>query len=714
MNSQVSLHSENSEIVRRVSQWITQGAGMPLSDGDYAAVVTRRSSLFDHLCESGILAVIPSPSHCQVGALRRTPCGVLPTSLTEVFGIADELFHSVITQLAPYCGGCACLATPPGGLEQMAIPQTGFVSLSVVDDEADASLRERCEWLGSERALVGKRLLRVEEIVSDGGEPVIAVVQVGSDITQLHKETSRWFARGGGALRLVHFTARAAEGTELGVLNGSWCCPKCAQVFPEPSRTLLDNEPSCSTCGGKGWLLGDTARLVACRDCDGFGLLTDMARYQLYGVPLRHVATLSFQEFATKVTLLPELLRNRLQMIIEGGFGRYPLGTPVGLLSQGERALLALVCGRLSGFKDVEYLIDAAVGDPKKSISSQATRLCGVAVAQPQQVGVVGQQTALCGNRDLVLRDIRQGCLNLPEVRLPLGELSVVLGPIGSGKSLLLSVVAARFAKRRKLAHQNSFGELKRCTVVTAEVASNQTVLEALGLADDFAYEIARTRRAQELGVLHEDLVLPKSRYRCQVCAENAAEEDLCNECLGAVYDWRISGLSVAGQTVGQLLTTPLERLDTVVWTGELLERVVRTCPVELRSRVTLGSSLAQLPRPEQRLLSVWGGLVHVLHYAERQRRKKGGAPLEGDLVLVDGPRVMPVTHAREVEKLLLEINSMGATVIYADIPESLEFLGSCVLQLEARENPFEQRTQEVHLDARYAQVCSQVKAAAL
>lgn len=698
--------------------WVAQGAGVPLSDGEYAAAVTRTPRMFGQLCEAGILAVLPKPSLSQVGALRRTPFGVLPTSLMEVLGLADDLFNSAMAQLVPYCSRCACPATPPGRIEHMPVPREGFVSLSVVDDEARASLRERCEWLGSERALVGTRLIRAEEIVSDDGEPVIAVVSVSADPMQLLKdimpEVSRWFARGGSALRLVHFSSRAAEGRELGVLHARWCCPQCAEVFPEPTRARLNEELTCGTCSGSGWLLGDTVRFVACRDCDGFGVSTRMASYQLHGIPFRYVAALSFQEFFTKVTVLPELLRNRLQIICDGGFGAYPLGTPVGLLSQGERALLSIVCGRLSGFTEVQYLIDAGVGDPKKSLSSQSVLRDGVAVAQPGQPRAVDRRTPLRGTSDAVLRNIRQGCLDIPEVRFPLGEISVVTGPIGSGKSLLLSVVAARFAKRRKLAHQNSFGDLKRCTVVTAEGASDQTVLEALGLADDFAHEIARTRRAQETGLLHEDLVLPRSRYRCQACAASPAGEESCSECLGALYDWRVSGMPVVGQTVEKLLTTTLDRLDGVVWTGEHLGSVVRTCPSELRGRVTLGSSLARLSRPEQRLLSVWGGLVGVLMHGMRQRKGKGGASsLGGDLVLVDGPRVMPVTQVQEIKKLLLEINNMGATVIYADMPEGLEFMGSYVLQLEPCENQFERRTQELFLDTRYAQVCREAKAVA-
>jgi hypothetical protein len=703
-------------MVQHLHRWIGQGAGTPLPDSEYAAAVTRESGLFDQLREAGVLSVLPGLSDRRVGSLKRTPFGVLPTSLMEALGMAEELYEYAITQLAPYCLSCACPAIPPGALDQITVPGEGFLSLSVVDDEAAVSLRERCEWLGSERALVNKRLVRVESIDDAEGEPVISVISLGTasegsrgSLVQLRNEASRWFARGGGPVRLMHFASREAQGEERGVVSGHWSCPHCKATFTTPTREMLDDAAPCRTCKGEGWLSDDESRLIACRDCDGFGSSATISRYELHGIALRQVAALTFEELAKESTRLPASLRERIQKIMQCCFGRYPLGTPIGLLSQGERVMLAMLCGELSGFEGVRYLADAAIVDRRASVFMQDAGLTMAVIARPEALKASGRLMPQREEGDVVLRTIRQGCLDLLEVRFPLGGLSVVSGPTGSGKSLLLSVISARFAKRRKLAHQNSFGSLKRCTSVAAEGGENQTVLEALGLAQELAAEIARTRRAQELGVLKEDLVLPNSGYRCRACVRGVQAGERCSECFGALYDWRVSGLAVGGATVAELLTSPIECLGDVAWVSEYLEYVMRVFPVELLGKVTLGSAVAELSRPEQRLLSIWGGLARVLSYAGARRRGQEGAPLAKELVLVDGSQVMPVRHAQLLEKMLFEINEMGATIVYADIPEGLEFTSTSVLQLEPQERQHQQRVRATHLDTRYARLCSAV-----
>jgi len=703
----------SSEVAEVLQGWLAQGADQPLPSGVYAATVTRDAALFELLRARGILVVSPSPASAEVGPLRRTPFGVLAHSLLHAVGLAEELYELVIAHLTPRCSQCNCLATPPAAVEQIALPQGGVVAVSVADQDDVVSLRERCEWLGSERAIVSDKLVRVEDLSSDDGEPVLAIVPA-EERERVRREVSRWFARGGGALRLSHFATRASSGREVGRLVGRWSCSGCSKQFTEASWAALDAAQGCATCKGSGWLHDVSARLIACRDCDGFGMHTELAIYEFYGVPLSRVAALSFSELMTCGANLSTSVREQLQMIVDSGFRDYPIGTSVGLLSQGERALLTVMCAKLSRFEGVTYLIDGALGCDEPSERSTQPFMSCTHVMRPHPGGVNELTRPVrsgAERADVVLRDIRQGCLRLPEVRFPVGGLTALVGPAGSGKTLFLSLVSERFAKRRKLAHQNSFGDLKRCSLVCAEISSEQTVLEALGLAEEFAYEIARTRSAQELGIVEEDLVLPRSRYRCSSCLAGTGMstglETQCAECLGALYDWRVAGLVVAGRTVAELLTTPLQRLADLPWASEVIAYLMRSYPESLVPTLTLGGHIGMLSRPVQRFLGVWGGLARVASAAERTkgRSAKSAHVLAGELVLVDGPRVMSVMQRQLIEKMLNKINCMDATILYADVPESLEFACDSVIQLRVWESSHQQRMGEPYLDARYARL---------
>jgi hypothetical protein len=712
---------------RQIASWGARGASTPLSAAAYSTAVTRHPEIFAQLRSLGFLPILPAASKRSIGRCVQTPVGVLPRSIVELLGVSEGLSEYIIERLTPYCDACSVEATPPADIARFAIPAEGFLALVVADDDSGVPLRERCEWLGSERALVHESLVRVEDLVSDDGEPVVVIVPATS-ATSLSGEVSRWFSRGGSELRVMHFASRIAKGLQLGRLSGHWSCPRCTAMFLQPSRAALEGAQPCKTCSGiakglerldAGWMLDDAKRIVACRDCDGFGLETEIANYRVLGVPLRQVMVLTAQEFCARAGELPEPLQGQLEAINACGFGAYPLGAPVELLSQGELALLSVLSGELSGFTGVRYLLDAAIVGNRYGATAELVRAPSIVYARPAQLHPpeAGEPPALMTNErseDIVLRDVQIGSLHTREVRFPCGTMTVVQGPTGSGKSLLVSVVASRFAKRNKLAHCASFGSLKRCSVVRADVGTAKTVLEALGLSQELAKEIARTRRAQELGILEEDLILPQSRYRCGVCHGGVNGEVTtlgpCTECRGALYDWRVAELGLAGRTVAEVLSTPLEHLQGAMWGSDWLESVIRDFPVELRDRVALGSSLALLSQPEARFLAVWGGLIKVLSVVGAVRGKNRAVPLATDLVLIDGPCLMPVTQMQEIGRLLIKIKEMGATLVYADIPEGLESLGSCVLELSACEIQHKERASRPYMDTRYARTFAVVE----
>lgn len=733
------------DLAQQIASWSADGAATPLSNSAYSVVVTRHPELFPQLRRLGVLPVLPALSKQNLGRCTQTPLGALPRSLIGVLGVFNGVFEYLMTRVTPYCSGCCCEALPPVDIDKFAVPAGGFVAVAVVDDDSGASLQERCEWLGSERAIVRDLLVRTEDLIlDDGGEPVIGVAPVASALS-LHGEVSRWFSRGGSDLRLMHFASRKSAGLELGKLSAYWSCPSCKARFLQPSRAALESAAPCTTCNARssysvlknaqsksvwrsdpGWLLDDAKHLIACRDCDGFGVVTEMANYRVLGVPLRHALVLTATEFCARAGVLPEPLRAQFATIIACGFGDYPLGTPVDLLSQGELALLSVLSGELSRFSGVHYLLDAAIVASRCNAASGQQRAASILYAwppdppqpEPSQTPNIGSSPKVdtqARSLDILLRSVQIGSLNIPELRFPRGALTVVRGPTGSGKSLLLSVVASRFAKRNKLAHCASFGSLKRCSLVRAAVDTNQTVLEALGLAQELAHEIARTRRAQELGILEEELLLPRSRYRCGSCLGDTGGETggeisgeqgklkICRECQGALYDWRVADLSLAGRTVRELLSKPITAIQSAIWSSDWLESVVREFPSELRDLVTLGTPLASLWQPEARFLTVWGGLMKVLAGVGTVRGSCSSAALATDLVLVDGPCVMPITQMQEIGELLTKIKELGATMVYADMPQGLESHSNCVLELLPCQIQHSERASRPNLDTRYA-----------
>ncbi len=698
---------------------LAQCAVQALSDDAYSRAVTRNPELFHELRAAGKLLVLPAYSEPEIGTLKRSLFGVLPFSLIDQLGVARDLVQYAITHAAPFCARCSALATPPAVLGKFnspqALPDAGFLILSAVDEHSDVPIRERCEWLGSERALIDRKLVRVEDLVSDLGEPVIGVISLTpneagakSNAARLIEEAQAWFLRGGGVLRLVHFVSREAAGSELGTLSGNWSCPKCTRDIPALTEALIEEAQSCLRCKGQGWLRDETKRLVACRDCNGFGANTELSQYQLHGVALRDVAALSFREFYERPEQLPPELSAIFRTIIAGGFGEYPLGSASGLLSLSERARLTVLAGEISGFDGVQYLLDGAVTRVNPATASCDAKF---SLLKPE---VLREKTEISAKSELelVLREIRQGCLAISQVAFPISGISVVGGADGGGKSLLLSIIAARFAKRRKLAHLGSFGDLSRCSLIGSEVNPNQTVLEILGLAEEVAGEIARTRRAQELGIIASDLTLPSSRYACCSCAGKGGSPEggfieRCQECSDVLYDWRIAGLKVAGRTVQELLTSTFSDLTGLVWMGEFLEYLVQAAPEGLKGVLTLGAPLNRFNRAEQRFIAVWGGLARILARGVRIPKRSGVKSLAGELVLVDGPKVMQSKQAQVLNKLLIDLNQMGATVIYADLPEGLEFGGSYVLQITPQVVHYNERLNEPYLDTRYARVCS-------
>jgi hypothetical protein len=673
---------------------------------DYAKALALESS---EAVARGLLVVSPRPGGANLGRLRRSEVGVLPPSLMEQLDLYESILDFVVQALAPRCPGCGIVAEPPVALRSMALPGSGFVAACLTEEAAEISLRDRCELLGVERAVVNGYVVRIDSLRDEEGEPVVAIVAAQSR-DRFEQEVDRWFVRGGGDVRVLHFSERDSAGKVLGCCSRSWRCPTCRAPLEAPSRQALHETAPCSTCRGAGWLSVDGGRYTACRDCEGFGSLDVIRRSDFGGIELQHVATLTFAELRQIVMAKREAhagldLAERLRIVCESGFSAYPIGASVDLLSQGEQALLSIAVGKLSRFDGVVYAVDRALVAGVTLEEGVTSSYADVRLVQPESRVIA----AVCAKGDetasIVVRDVLRGPLRVAEVAFPIGALTAVQGPVGVGKSLLIDTLAERFGKRRKYAHNTMFGSLKRCHRIRGGGDRDGVLLDLLGLSTEFAAEIARTKEAKRAGILVDDLELPHSPYRCGECAGmgQGLECAPCGVCGGDLFDWRVSEIQVAGVSVGRALQMTIRELGELFWTSDRLSYLFKRFPMYYGGELRLNTPLGRLTSEARRFLRIWSGLLGVL---SGNRTSKPRA-LAGDLVLLDGPSPLVGEHLAEIGGVLSELCTGGASVIYAGIPESLESHCACVVRLALSVGGQEGRETEEFLDMRYSRIAS-------
>lgn len=685
----------------------------PCASSLYGETVAAMQGSFDALRQEGILAVVPDCGLPRQESIARTPLGAMRRSLASVLGLWDGLLECVVSGITPRCPRCQELARAPTKISELSLPDDGTIIFALLGDEQDFTLRERCELLGVERALVQGRIKGASSLEAEDGEPIIAAVSA-RESEQLNENVRRWFARGGGPLRVVHFASRDAIGRHVGELYGSWWCTKCTQQIEAVTRALLQGCAPCSVCRGEGWIqskVEGALRDVACRECDGFGSTESISRDEFDGVPLRYVATLSFSDFVRKSVPGSQLHQSLLE-VQRCGLGGVPIGTPVDLCSPGERVQMAILVGQLHGIAQAQFLLDegyapfeaSLVGMKNHGIGLTFARPCeDHAVSLPSQEGIDGEALKVCA--EVLLREIRVGPLRIPELSLPIGALSVVQGPIGVGKSLLLTVIQQRFAHRRTLSHLATFGELRRCSRVQGITPAAGTMMDLLGLSDIVAYEIARTRRAKEFGLIEKDLRRDCARYWCQECSGRGVVTDgvVCDACEGGLYNPRIGTLSLLGDTVLGIMKRPLSSLSELLWSSHRVEQVVRIASDFVGPEVCLATAVQTLSPCVRRVVGMLAHLASIEAEGLESVPKKSRRGLTKELILIDGPNVWGKEHLSVVASKIGSLVEQGATVIYAGAPNQIELACHSVIQLEFVEDSIRALSREKYLDTRYA-----------
>lgn len=722
----------------------SRGSVVFMSDEEYETAEALISRRWDLLMSERLVPVAPSKISSNQPKFIRTELGVGWNSLVRTLGLEDRIIDCVIRELVPRCPACGERAQAPTSLDSLFLPPSGFLVVAIQDENSDLPLKERCEFYGSERAIVDNMLVRADILEGSEGEPVLSIAAV-SESARLQEEVARWFSRGGKELRLYHFISRQEIGREVGRLSDAWWCSTCEVAVRRPTRLELADMPECGVCRGDGWIAVNDGRYHACRDCDGFGSVSEFRRSDFHGIELQHVLKLSCAEFLNickeREAADTHELSNLFEEICAAGFGDFPLGTSVDWMSIGERTLLTILVGHLSKMFDVSFVVNGGVfnvvslRDMPRALLDQAVVVAASSGSnlsnavdaelseidgtkdgrskQPEAYGVCDIASSAENTSEekrslmpsAILRDIRRGPLRAQELHIPLGSVTAIQGPIGSGKSLLLQVISERFSKRRKLERQNSFGRLKRVNFLGGLAGRGQVVLDLLDIATEFVDEIARLRVAKEAGLLSKELSLDNARYRCAECGGLGRTSDgaLCSVCEGALYDWQVSELSMHGRTVGELLKAPLDELVGVPWASERIVGVLQALSKVELSGLSLSKPISDLTPSVRSFLSILAGLAALNSgIPERQKGKKA---LEGDLILIDGPGCAIRPHQERIRDLSAKLCEAGATIVYATLPEALESMCASVVHLIPSTEPVEARAREVFFDTRFARV---------
>ncbi len=634
-------------------------------------------------------------------SISRTPLGAGPLSIVELFGLHNELFSAFVRVAVVRCMTCNEPMDSPQDFKLARLPEAGYIALSVEKPKESISLRDHCELLGAIRGVVGRRLVRVSDDESQRGVPVIALGTVG-ELERIRKEAIQWWEHGGGAVTLWHFTERSAQGELLCTATNQWRCATCETTEAPLDRDRVDTESDCSVCKGRGIVSSRGLDDAVCADCCGVGRVSRLGRYFIEGVSLQDVRACSFRE-CQEMLVNEAPLSQKLIGITRMGFGSYPLGTPVSWLSPGERNLASIVCAQLSGLDATIFRVDGAetcIGEEtlRERFGSQAMVIRTKAPSSKCQK--VDELPLKCKKPAVILRDLMEFGIVAEELVIHKDSLTSIEGESGCGKSQVLRALQERFRRRNAIDSRDDFNGIQKCHYIdTGDTTKHQTVLEALGLEELLAFEIASKREAQRLGLVSSELTLMKSRYKCVACIEKesvgADSEAICSICEGSRYERIIADISCGGVLVRDIMTRSCSHLSDVAWRSAELVAAVDMLKHKCFDEVTLGDLLGDSSFLDRRFLELFGALLRLRTGEKRSMQK-------GSLILVDGPCILYAGHVEVLKDMIRALCDEGHTIVYAGMPKALEFPGMSVIGLRSQSRPREERLGGVTLRERY------------
>jgi hypothetical protein len=540
--------------------------------------------------------------------------------------------------------------------------------------------------LGVERAYVGGKVVRIEDVSDQDGAPVLRLISA-ERIAEEQGAIDEWFARGGGPLTVVHVLNREEKGREVGSVSGGWRCAACSHGVPPPSVPDLYEPVPCQRCRGEGWLHVEDARLLACEECDGFGSTAAIAQAQLGPVMLRHGALLTIEDLREGEFELALDESELFSFLCKVGLGRYPLGAPLALFTTAERVLVATVSARLSGIKGLSCAIDAPAVGIEESLSERErwTQGCDprVVLFEPKTHASPRELPHASTGGDIELRDICVGPIQCERLSIPAGAASLVQTSSGSGGGILFDEIERRFSRRRKLGHLCHFADIKRCKRVGGRQSECASVLELLGLQSELAEELARSVTARQLGLSAIDLDLTTTRYACREClvSDGSLDREKCQTCGGALYDWRVQHLPIGKRSLGEVMRGSLGEAQSALWSHDVVLEVLSKIPRELKDRLSFSSNSTDIAPAERRFLAVCGTLARVPLYKGRIS-KHGSREPSPTLVLLEGAFATAGSYQEIVLDLIEGALRAGATVLCSGAPAALESCFRSVIRL--------------------------------
>lgn len=677
------------------------GAGaLGLPDGEYQALARTLARGPLESTRGVVVGMGHRPTRALPG-LSRTALGVLAPTVWESLGVFDSIERIALASARPFCASCGQYATRARDVDLLSLPARGYLAFVVSGVRDDFPLREQCELLGSERALIEDRIVRLDEIDDRVGEPVLGIFDVTRH-REARQESSRWFERGGATLRVVYFADRGGTAKTLGHLSRDWVCSLCEGTFPDVTVEALENAPNCARCRGEGWLSVEEGRLVACQECHGYGATSPLLNYHVGPRNLATVAGMSLGELREslegrgEIGAAPDL--RVLNELCESDFSEYPLGTADFSLSAGERARLVRALAEKGGETVVRIAFDAgALGGEEKIRDDERGEGSSSIIFGPRWLSGASRFEGMRSTERLLIADVFRGPLRLSKMEFALGEATLLQGLPGAGKSLLLSEIARRFAKRRKNPAAGRFGPLKSLHHVDGGSIEEDRVISLIQLEEDFARMAASARHAKELGAVAKDFMLGGSRYPCSECSDDTViGEDACDACGGSGFSGALQRVELGGVPLLQLMTAPLSDSLKALWTSDRCAELSRLLPTDLGAALRLGQRVLELSPTDRRFLRILGGLVAVTAQPKK---------IKETLILLDNPFGIQLEYQRVVATVIRELIKGGATIICAGVPAALENLFSNVVRFRTASAPERGGERDRFFDSRFARV---------
>ncbi len=603
--------------------------------------------------------------------MSRTPLGVHPRSLLDSFGVANCVVEGLVAALVPWCSDCNVKAVRRT-VDSVCISEevAGFFVLGIAEHDAEVSLTEQLELLGLDRAVINGSLVHRDDLLDVAvGEPVVAI-HAGSERESMEQSVERWFERGGGPLRLYQFADRHSSGRLLGEISNSWGCETCVRSFAVVTLGSINAFSECARCRGEAWLEQRTVSggvaWQECGECLGIGFTHNLTNYKVGEVPYFHLRGITFGELEEHlVSYVAESAKFDVRLICRSGFADYPIAAPVELLSDGEKALLTMTIAALSGYRGAPLVVDlAALGLQNDKAADAGSEIFGSGVplsisATPTLLSEIPPGAA--SDEWIAVTGTDDGVLSFESLRFPVGEVSLITGPSGTGKSFLLrEIIGHRFTRRKKLSTLCHFGPCNELLYVDPLADESITLGCLLGLTSSIAKSYSSTNSARLFGYEAVDF-LPKKTVK--VIALEQSDD----------FDWRRERVTLNSVTYPKLLACDLPTARKVLWADDLVDLVLSRLSDDLAPTWNLGMSVTEIPLPHRRFLLMYSALLRFLIPNKSSSKRSSVLRPQRPLILLDRPFAVSPQQGTELRRLMSEVCLRGGTVICADSLQGVE-----------------------------------------